>query len=136
MHKSATKCNETVGKWCINKHGASKIIDTLETYHWQSNLLSYGDRLVLINSVLTSLPIFMLSFLEIPVGVRKRIDYFRSRFFWQSHETKNKYRLTKWGIIYRPKEQGGLGVEVLEIKNKCLLRKWLFKRLTEEGIWQ
>jgi hypothetical protein len=33
MHKSVTKCNETVGKWCKNKHGASKIIDTLETYH-------------------------------------------------------------------------------------------------------
>jgi hypothetical protein len=33
MHKSATKCNETVGKWCKDKHGASKIIDTLETYH-------------------------------------------------------------------------------------------------------
>jgi hypothetical protein len=33
MHKSATKCNETIGKWCKNKHGASKIIDTFETYH-------------------------------------------------------------------------------------------------------
>jgi hypothetical protein len=33
MHKSATKCNETLGKWCKNKHGASKIMDTLETYH-------------------------------------------------------------------------------------------------------
>jgi hypothetical protein len=32
MHKSATKCNETVGKCCKNKHEASKIIDTLETY--------------------------------------------------------------------------------------------------------
>jgi hypothetical protein len=32
MHKSATKCNETIDKWCKNKHGASKIIDTLETY--------------------------------------------------------------------------------------------------------
>jgi hypothetical protein len=32
MHKSATKCNETIGKWCKNKHGASKIIDTFETY--------------------------------------------------------------------------------------------------------
>jgi hypothetical protein len=32
MHKSATKCNKTLGKWCKNKHGASKIIDTLETY--------------------------------------------------------------------------------------------------------
>jgi hypothetical protein len=33
MHKSATKYNETLGKWCKNKHGASKIIDTFETYH-------------------------------------------------------------------------------------------------------
>jgi hypothetical protein len=33
MHKSATKCNETPSKWCKNKHGASKIIDTFETYH-------------------------------------------------------------------------------------------------------
>jgi hypothetical protein len=33
LHKNATKCNETQGKWCKNKHGASKIIDTFETYH-------------------------------------------------------------------------------------------------------
>jgi hypothetical protein len=36
MHKSATKCNETIGKWCKNKHGASKIIDTLDTYQTSS----------------------------------------------------------------------------------------------------
>jgi hypothetical protein len=40
MHKSATKCNETVGKLCRNKHGASKIIDTLETYHPSSPRLT------------------------------------------------------------------------------------------------
>jgi hypothetical protein len=33
MYKNATKCNETISKWCKNKHGASKIIDTFETYH-------------------------------------------------------------------------------------------------------
>jgi hypothetical protein len=33
MHKNATKCNETLNKWCKNKHGASKIMDTLKTYH-------------------------------------------------------------------------------------------------------
>jgi hypothetical protein len=32
MYKSTTKCNETLGKWCKNKHGASKIIDTFVTY--------------------------------------------------------------------------------------------------------
>jgi hypothetical protein len=26
------KCNKTLSKWCKNKHGALKIIDTFETY--------------------------------------------------------------------------------------------------------
>ena len=94
---------------------------------WISKLLSYGDRLILINSVLASLPTFMLSFLEIPKGVRKRLDFYRSRFFWQSDEQKKKYRLTRWNIICRPRDQGGLGIEVLELKNRCPLSKWLFK---------
>jgi hypothetical protein len=48
---------------------------------WIGKLLSYGDHLILINSILTILPMFMLSFFEIPKGVRKRLDFFRSRFF-------------------------------------------------------
>jgi hypothetical protein len=39
MYKNATKCNETIGKWCKTKHGASKIIDTFETYQIASQLL-------------------------------------------------------------------------------------------------
>jgi hypothetical protein len=41
MHKNATKCNETLSKWCKNKHGASKIIDTFETY--QAPFSSLGE---------------------------------------------------------------------------------------------
>jgi hypothetical protein len=37
MHKNAMKCNETLSKWGKNKHGASKIIDTLETYQGATN---------------------------------------------------------------------------------------------------
>jgi hypothetical protein len=70
------------------------------------------------------------------MGVLKRLDFYRSWFFWQSDENKKKYRLTKWNIICRPKDQGGLGIEVLELKNKCLLSKWLFKLLNEDGVWQ
>jgi hypothetical protein len=47
---------------------------------WIGKMLSCGDRLVLISFVLTSLPMFMLSFLEILMGVWKRLDLFRSRF--------------------------------------------------------
>jgi hypothetical protein len=41
-----------------------------------------------------------------------------------------------WNIICRPKDQGGLGIDVLELKKKCLLSKWLFKLTNEERIWQ
>jgi hypothetical protein len=63
-------------------------------------MLSAGGRLVLINSVLSSLPMFMLSFFEIPKEVLKKLDYYRSRFFWQSDDHKKKYRLTKWGSLH------------------------------------
>uniref|UniRef100_A0A8I6X924 Uncharacterized protein n=1 Tax=Hordeum vulgare subsp. vulgare TaxID=112509 RepID=A0A8I6X924_HORVV len=98
--------------------------------------MSYGGMLVLINSVLTSLPMFLLSFFEIPKGVRKRLDFYRSRFFWQSDENNKKYRLARWDMICRPKDQGGLGIENLEVKNKCLLSKWLYRLSTQtEGMW-
>jgi hypothetical protein len=79
---------------------------------------------------------FLLLFFEIPKGVRKILDFYRSRFFWQSDGQKKKYKLTKWNIVCRPKDQGGLGIEVLDIKNRCLLSKWLFKLLSVEGVWQ
>jgi hypothetical protein len=43
MHKNATKCNETLSKWCKNKHGASKLIDTFEMY--QKQVLECSDNM-------------------------------------------------------------------------------------------
>ena len=47
---------------------------------------------------------YMMSFLAIPSGVCKKLDYFRSRFYWQGDGHKKKYRLAKWDIICRPKD--------------------------------
>jgi hypothetical protein len=82
------------------------------------------------------LAMFMLSFLAIPKGVQKRLDIFRSHFFWQSDDYEKKYRLTTWNIICRPKYLCGLGVMVLDLKNKRLLSKWLYKLINEEEVWQ
>jgi hypothetical protein len=43
---------------------------------WKGKYLYVDERLVLINSVLTSLTMFMLSFFEVPKGVLEKIDYF------------------------------------------------------------
>jgi hypothetical protein len=44
MHKNATKYNKTQDKWCINRHGASKIIDTFETYQEFSRIFTVQHR--------------------------------------------------------------------------------------------
>jgi hypothetical protein len=62
---------------------------------WKDKYFSVGRRLVLINSVLTSLVMFMISFFEVSRGVLEKIDYYRSRFYWQSDQHNKKYRLTK-----------------------------------------
>jgi hypothetical protein len=103
---------------------------------WKGKLLSLGGRLVLINAVLSNMVLYMISFFQLPRGVLKRLDYFRSRFFWQGDCEKRKYRLAKWSVLCRPKDHGGLGIQDLQVKNRALLGKWLYKLLTEEGIWQ
>nr|CAE05420.1 OSJNBa0035I04.8 [Oryza sativa Japonica Group]CAE05959.1 OSJNBb0088C09.18 [Oryza sativa Japonica Group]CAH66490.1 OSIGBa0076I14.11 [Oryza sativa] len=69
-------------------------------------------------------------------GILEKLDYYRSRFFWQCEEHKKKYRLAKWSILCKPKECGGLGIQNLELQNKYMLSKWLYKLWNEEGVWQ
>ena len=66
----------------------------------------------------------------------KKLDYYQSRFFWQGDDHKKKYRLGKWSILCRPKYQGDLGIQDLDIQNKSLLGKWLFELINEDGTWQ
>jgi hypothetical protein len=55
--------------------------------------------------VLTSLPIFILSFFDVPKGVLEKIDYFRSSFF-DSMTAQKKYRLTKLILCANQKTKG------------------------------
>ena len=75
-------------------------------------------------------------FFEVPKGVLEKLDYYRSGFFWQSDDHRKKYRLVKWSILCQPKELGGLGIKNLDLQSGCLLNKWLYKLINQEGIWQ
>jgi len=88
---------------------------------------------VLFNSTLSSLPIFIMSYFEIP-KVSLKDCILSVNFFWQGNNDK-KYYLAKWDILRHPKGQGGMWITYLWIKNKCLLSKWSFK-LFNEGTWQ
>ncbi|WVZ66350.1 hypothetical protein U9M48_015586, partial [Paspalum notatum var. saurae] len=53
-----------------------------------------------------------------------------------SDEHKKKYMLAKWSSLMLPRCFGGIGILDLKLQNKCLLSKWLYKLLNEDGAWQ
>ncbi|WVZ50431.1 hypothetical protein U9M48_001684 [Paspalum notatum var. saurae] len=103
---------------------------------WKRKLIPVGGRQVLINIVLSSLPMCMLSFFEVPRDVLRKMDYYRSRSYSQNDQHKKKYRLARWEIFCQPIDQGGLGIINLNLQNKCLLSKSLFRLCNEDGMWQ
>ncbi|OAY74298.1 putative ribonuclease H protein [Ananas comosus] len=50
---------------------------------WKAKLLSYGGRSVLINSVLSNLPLFYFAIFKAPKWVLNRIETLRRAFFWK-----------------------------------------------------
>jgi hypothetical protein len=108
----------TIAEWKLVEKRLQKRLSS-----WKGKLLSLRGRLVLINSVLTNMVLYMISFFLLPKDVLHKLDYYRSRFFWQGNSEKKKYRLVKWSVVCRPKDQGGLGVHDLKVKNSALLGK-------------
>jgi hypothetical protein len=82
MYKNATKCNETIGKWCKNKHGASKIIDTFETYH-PSHILVRHPFL----HIPTEILIFIISF----VFLRSLATCYMSKKFTRENDVSVEF---------------------------------------------
>jgi hypothetical protein len=64
--------------------------------NWKGTLLSMGGRLVLLDSVLSATPLYMLSLYKVPVKIRKKMDSIICQFLWQGTSTKKKFALANW----------------------------------------
>lgn len=94
---------------------------------WKCGYLSYGGKAILINSCLSSIPLYMMGVYLLPEGVHNKMDSIRARFFWEGLEKKRKYHMIKWEALCRPKEFGGLGFIDTRKMNIALLCKWIYR---------
>ncbi|XP_057443259.1 uncharacterized protein LOC130735191 [Lotus japonicus] len=102
---------------------------------WKQKLLTFGGRLCLIKSNLSSLPLYFFSF-KAPAGVLKESKKIVRRFLWGAKENENKLAWVSWSKICRPKEEGGLGVRDWGLFNKALLGKWRWRLLKDkDNLW-
>ena len=76
-----------------------------------------GGRVTLIDSVLDSLPTYVMSLFPIPGKVVKALDSLRRNFLWQGNKIEKSYNLVKWTAVQQSKRYGGLGVGNLKVHN-------------------
>ena len=103
---------------------------------WKQRALSMAAKVTLINSVLTALPIFLLSFFRIPQKVAHKVRSLQRNFLWGGSQDLTKIAWVKWRDICLPKELGGLGIKDISSFNAALLGRWLWALAsTQDQLW-
>ncbi|RZB64933.1 DNA ligase 4 isoform F [Glycine soja] len=103
---------------------------------WKQRCLSMGGRITLINSGLTALPIYLLSFFRIPKKVVHKIVSIQRNFLWGGGIEANKIPWVNWDTVCLPKNKGGLGIKDLIKFNEALLGKWGWELVNNQNqLW-
>ncbi|RVW50222.1 Threonine--tRNA ligase, mitochondrial 1 [Vitis vinifera] len=104
---------------------------------WKRQFISKGGRMALIQSTLSSMPIYLMSLLRIPRAVSLRLEKIQRDFLWGGGALKKKPHLVKWDTVCLDKSKGGLGVRRLSILNRALLCKWNWRFANErDKLWR
>ena len=93
-------------------------------------------RLVLVKSVLTSIPVYHSIAMQLPVWL---IDGFEKRirvFFWKATDVvSGGYCLVAWEQVCKPFEYGGLGVLNLKLLGYAVRARWLWRQRRSDCCW-
>lgn len=112
-----------------------KIADRLPS--WKADLLTKTGRKNLVQSVLTSMTVYLLMALDLPPWALKAIDKCRRGFLWKGRkEVRGGHCLIAWPKVARPIELGGLGISSLQHLGWALNLRWLWLQKTEpDKVW-
>ncbi|KAJ0454927.1 putative RNA-directed DNA polymerase [Helianthus annuus] len=103
---------------------------------WKASLLSIGGRVVLIRSVLESLPCYYFSLYRAPVKVIHDLEALIRKFLWGGNSEVKKVHWVAWERVASPVSMGGLGLQHLKDINTALLSKWGWRYKNEQGsLW-
>ncbi|XVF04129.1 hypothetical protein REPUB_Repub05bG0055500 [Reevesia pubescens] len=104
---------------------------------WKSSLLSIAGRLTLIKAVLCSLPIYFMSIFQAPITVINKLEKIQRRFLWGGSTPNKKPHMVDWSSVCTLKKFGGLGLVKLNLINRALLNKWVWRYSKEQNsLWK
>ncbi|KAL4293710.1 hypothetical protein AHAS_Ahas18G0155300 [Arachis hypogaea] len=90
---------------------------------WKASSLSLAGRTTLVNSVLSSIPLYTMQTILLPITTCNFIDRKCRNFLWEKTEQTKKIHLLSWKKVGQQKKNGGLGVRHAHALNKAFMVK-------------
>ena len=95
-------------------------------------LMSKSGRLIIVKSVASAMPIYILMANNLPSWAISEIDALRRRFLWAGGEESVRGKcMVAWPTICLPTINGGLGVLDLRLAGIALQTRWLWLQRTD-----
>ncbi|XP_038973679.1 uncharacterized protein LOC120105381 [Phoenix dactylifera] len=103
---------------------------------WQMHSLSMMGRITLVRSVLSSIPIYLLSNSFIPVSLVRSLERIFRNFIWGRSSGRGGIHLVAWEVVCQPIRFGGLGVQSLMARREALAARHAVRFVLEpDSMW-
>ena len=102
---------------------------------WQSKILNFGGKTTLVNHVLQAIPIHTLASMSPPKNTLNNIKRVMADFFWGVDKDGKKYHWASWDTLSYPKNEGGIGIRMLDDICKAFQYKHWWEFRTKKSLW-
>lgn len=99
--KSASPLGIPLRHGKVSRNHYNFILDKMKAKlaSWKANSLSFAGRKILVQSVMSTLPVYAMQSQKLPEHICTKIDRISRDFLWGSSDEKKKPHLLKWATL-------------------------------------
>ncbi|WOL08423.1 hypothetical protein Cni_G17176 [Canna indica] len=102
--------------------------------YWAKNQITQAGKAVLLNSVISSIPVHTLLSSWVSDKVINSIEKMEKDFFWATSNERHSAKLISWRKVTDSRSNGGLGIRNIHVMKQALVAKRVLPVLNKDDV--